>query len=91
MVSHEKTGRIMRFLVVVFAIAAILILAGGARKSASMDSYSVNSAKIKAAALLYVPAARSADVLTLAENDPEFLLYAASDSELFPVEPGIFE
>lgn len=92
MMENEKTGKVLKYLVGLFAAAAVLILAGGARKAFTADSYSVDSAKVKAAALLYVPAAEnSADFLALAEKNPELLLFAASDSELHPVEPGILE
>ena len=50
------------------------------------------SLRIKKAALLYIPAGKNGkDLRAVAEESPEFLLYAASSSELKTVEAGILE
>lgn len=87
-----KTGKMVKYLICLFAAAALLLLAGGAKMRRSADAQSVDSARVKAAALQYIPAAeKGEDLRALAEESPEFLLYAASSSELKTLQPGILK
>ena len=87
-----KTGKIIKYLICLFAAAAVLIFAGGAKMWLSVDSHQENSAKVKEAARLYISSVESGESLrNLAEESPEYLIYAASSSTLKTVETGIFE
>ena len=87
-----KTGKIVKYLICLFAAAALLLLAGGAKMMFSSDSNSAESAEVKSAALLYIPTAENGDDLrTMAEDSPEFLIYAASSSELKTLQAGTLE
>ena len=87
-----KTGKIVKYLICLFAAAALLLLAGGAKMMFSSDSNGAESAEVKSAALLYVPAAENGeDLRAIAEDAPEFLLYAASSSELKTIQAGTLE
>ena len=87
-----KTGTIVKYLISLFAAAAVLIFAGGAKMWFSVDSHQENSAKVKEAARLYISSAENGENLQdLAEESPEYLIYAASSSRLKTVENGIFE
>ena len=83
MAGMLKTEKIVKYLITLFAMATILILAGGAKNAILVSSRSLESVKAKTAALLYVPNAdNKAALLTLAERSPEFLLLSASGTTL---------
>ena len=87
-----KTGKMVKYLICLFAAAAVMILAGGAKMKFSAESYNARVALIRTVALHFVSASQSAGELRhLAEKSPEYLLYAASSSELKRVEAGIPE
>ena len=87
-----KTGKIVKYLICLFAAAAVLLLAGGAKMKFSAEPSGAESAKVKAAAHLYIPSAENGnDLRALAEESPEFLIYAASSSELKTLDAGILE
>ena len=87
-----KTAKIVKCLVSLFAAVALLLLAGGAKQMFSSESSDAEAAKIKAAALLYVPAAEKEEIiLNLAEHSPEFLLFTASSANLQLVDDSILE
>ena len=87
-----KTGKIVKYLICLFAAAAVLLLAGGAKMMLSADSHSIAAEKVKEAATFYISAAEKGDELReLAEDSPEFLLYAASSSELKTLEAGTLD
>ena len=87
-----KTGKIVKYLICLFAAAAVLILAGGAKMKFSAESYNARIAVIRTVALHFVSASdESGELRRLAENSPEFLLYAASSSELKPLDKGVSE
>ena len=87
-----KTGKITKFLICLFAAAAVLILAGGAKMKFSTESYNARVAVIRTVALHFVSASNDTEALRdLAENSPEYLLYAASSSELKPLDAGVSE
>ena len=87
-----KTGKIVKYLIGLFAAASVLILAGGAKKMFGSDSKNEESLRVKKAALLYIPAGENGkELCAVAEDSPEFLLYAASSSELKTVEADILE
>ena len=87
-----KTGKIVKYLIGLFAAASVLILAGGAKMKFSTETYNARVAVIRTVALHFVSASNeSGELRRLAENSPEFLLYAASSSELKTLQPGILK
>lgn len=87
-----KTGKIVKYLICLFAAAAVMILSGGAKMKISSESYRAGIAKIRTVALHFIPAAQNTNgIRELAENSPEFLLYAASSSELKSVKSSMLE
>lgn len=87
-----KTGKIVKYLISLFAAAAVLILAGGAKMRFSAESYNVRIAVIRTVALHFISVPKEANELRkLAEKSPEFLLYAASSSELKNLDTGVSE
>lgn len=87
-----KTGKIVKYLISLFAAAALLILAGGAKKMFTSESHNEEAAKIKAAALLYVSAADDKQELQeTAEKAPDFLLFTASSANLKLIDDEILK
>lgn len=85
-----KTGKIVKYLICLFAAAAVMILSGGAKMKFSAESYRAEIARIRTVALHFIPASQdAAEIQNLAEKSPEFLLYAASSSELKAVDADI--
>lgn len=82
----EKTGKIVKYLICLFAAAAVLILAGGFKKTFRHDTDAAEQAKIRTAASCYLSAGNGNELSVLAEHSPEFLLYAAAGT-LEPVDP----
>lgn len=89
MAEIERTKKFIKFLICLFAAAAILILTGSARTAIGSHGLAEDAAKVQAAAMLYVFSAEDQeDLRFLAETSPELLLYAASGSSLRPVSGG---
>ena len=91
MAEIEKTKRFIRYLICLFAAATVLILTGGAKMAFGNHGLREESAKVQAAAQLYVPSGENPrELAALAEHSPEFLLYAAGNSSLRSIK-GIAE
>ena len=83
----EKTGKIVKYLICLFAAAAVLLLAGGFKKTFRQDADAAEHAKIRTEASRYLSAGNGEMLFSLAERSPEFLLYAAAGANLSPADP----
>ena len=80
-----KTGKIVKYLVFLFAAAALLIFAGGFKMTLRHSDEISERIKVKTTASHYLPVGNQN-----AGCSPEFLLYAAAGSNLRPADPALF-
>ena len=82
----KDTGKTVRYLICLFAAAAVLIFAGGFKKTRRNSAEDITERnKIRTAANRYLS---SGD--RYSAPSPEFVLYAAAGSNLRPATPDLF-